>query len=91
MTTTRSATKIWLIGSSKSQLNTSCLPTNGDVMRYFFHIFKNQNETATNAVKQGYSTKFKTGPDTKDKNSVGSVKKKRCSPQNGTRVVPGFN
>ena len=52
MTTTRSATEIWLIGSSKSDLNISCLPTNGDVMRYFFHIFKNQNATTTDAVKR---------------------------------------
>ena len=33
-------------------LNTSCLATNGDVMRYFFHIFKNQNETTNDAVKR---------------------------------------
>ena len=52
MTTTRSATEIWLIGNSKSELNTSCLATNGDVMRYFFHIFKNQNATTTDAVKR---------------------------------------
>ena len=52
MTTTRSATEIWLIGNSKSDLNISCLPTNGDVMRYFFHIFKNQNATTTDAVKR---------------------------------------
>jgi len=52
MTTTRSATEIWLIGNSISYLNTSCLPTNGDVMRYFFHIFKNQNATTNDAVKR---------------------------------------
>ena len=41
MATTSSATEIWLIGSPKSELNTSCLPTNDElVLRYFFHIFK---------------------------------------------------
>ena len=29
-----------------------CLPTNGDVKRYFFHIFKNQNNTTNDAVNQ---------------------------------------
>ena len=52
MTTTRSTTEIWLIGNSKSDLITSCLATNGDVMRYFFHIFKNQNATTTDAAKR---------------------------------------
>ena len=52
MTTTRSATEIWLIGNPKSDVNTSCSPTNGDVMRYFFHIFKNQNTTTNDAVKR---------------------------------------
>ena len=75
MTTTRSATEIWVIGNSKSDLNTSCLPTNGDVMRYFFHIIENQNATTNDAVKQGYSTSFGIGPDTKDENSVGSIQK----------------
>ena len=32
--------KFGLIGNPKSDLNTSYLPNNGDVMRYFFHIFK---------------------------------------------------
>ena len=45
MITTRSACEIWLMGNPKSDLNTSCLPTSGDVMRYFCHIFKNQNAT----------------------------------------------
>ena len=52
MTTTRSAIEIWLIGNPKSDRNTSCLPTNGDVMRYFFHIFKNQSVTRNEAVKR---------------------------------------
>ena len=51
MTTTRSATEICLIGNPKSDLNTSCLPTNNDVMHYFFHTVKNQNVTTNNAVK----------------------------------------
>ena len=51
MTTTRSATENWLIGNSKSDLSTSYLPTNDDVMRYFFHIFKNQIATTNDAVK----------------------------------------
>ena len=50
MITIRSATEIWLIGNPKSDLNTSCLSTNGDVIRYFCHIFKNQNAT-NDAVK----------------------------------------
>ena len=33
MTTTRSATEIWLISNPKSDLNSSCLSTNGAVMR----------------------------------------------------------
>ena len=45
MTATRSATEIGLIGNRKLCFNTSCLPTKGDVMRYFFYIFKNQNAT----------------------------------------------
>ena len=45
MTTTRSAIEIWVIGNPKSDLNISCLPTSGDEMRYFFHIFENQNAT----------------------------------------------
>ena len=32
MTTTRSATETWLIGNPTSDLNTSCLSTNGEVM-----------------------------------------------------------
>ena len=51
MSTTRSATKIWLIGNPKSDLFTSCLLTNDDAMRYFFYISKNQNATANDAVK----------------------------------------
>ena len=53
MITTRNATKIWLIGNPKFDLNTSCSATDGDVIRYFFHIFKTQNATTNNdAVKQ---------------------------------------
>ena len=52
MTTTRSVTEIWVIGNSKSDLNTSCLPTNGNVMRHFFHIFKNQNATTNDVLKR---------------------------------------
>ena len=53
MTTTRSATEIWLIGNPKSDLNASCLRTNGELVmsRYFFHIFKNQNAATNDAVK----------------------------------------
>ena len=43
MTTTRSATEICLIGNPKSDLNTSCLPTNGQLVMScvtFFRIFK---------------------------------------------------
>ena len=43
MTTTRSATAIWLINNPKSDLNTSCLPTHGDIMHYLFPVFKTQN------------------------------------------------
>ena len=50
MITTRSATEIWLIGNPKPDLNTTCLPTNDDVIRYFCHIFKNENAT-NDAVK----------------------------------------
>ena len=50
--TTRNATKIWLIGNPKSDLNTSCLPTHGEVMRYFFYIFKDLNATKNDAVTQ---------------------------------------
>ena len=42
MTTTRSATEIWLIGNPKSDLNAST----------FFHIFKNQNATTNDAIKR---------------------------------------
>ena len=52
MTTARSATEIWLIGSPKSDVNTSCLPSGDDVMHYFFHIFKNRNATTNDAVKR---------------------------------------
>ena len=31
---------------------TSCLPTSGDIMRYFFPFFKNQNARTNDAVKQ---------------------------------------
>ena len=51
MTTTRSATEIWLIGNRKSDFNIGCLMTNGDVKCYFFHIFKTQNDTTIDAVK----------------------------------------
>jgi len=40
MTPARSATETWLIGNPKSDLNTSRLPTNGDVMHYFFKFLK---------------------------------------------------
>ena len=52
MTTTRSATEIWLIGNPKSELNTSCLSTKSSGIRSFFRIFKNQNVTTNNAVKR---------------------------------------
>ena len=52
MTTTLSATEIWLIGNSNRDLNTSCLPTNADGLHYFFHMFKNQNDTTNAAVKR---------------------------------------
>ena len=52
MTTTRRAIKIGLIGNPKSDLNSSCLPTNDEVMRYFFHIFKNQNSTTNDAIEK---------------------------------------
>ena len=42
MTTTGNAIEIWLTGNPKPDLNTSCLPIKRDVMRYFFHIIKNQ-------------------------------------------------
>ena len=51
MNTTRSTTEIWLIGNPKSDFNTGCLLTNGDVKRYFFLIFKTQNDTTIDAVK----------------------------------------
>ena len=51
MTTARSATEIWLIGNHESDVNAMCLPTDGDVMRYVCHIFKNQNATANDAIK----------------------------------------
>ena len=42
MITTRSATEIWLIGKRKSDLNTSCLPTNGELVMscITFHTFQ---------------------------------------------------
>ena len=40
MTTTRSATEIWLIGSPKSDVNTICLPSNDDVMMTSFTFSK---------------------------------------------------
>ena len=52
MTTTRSATEIWLNGKPKSDFSASCLPSNGGVIRYFFHVFKNPNDTANDAVKR---------------------------------------
>ena len=52
MATTRSANEIWLVGNPKSDLNTSCLPTDVDVLRYFFPISKNQNASANDVVKQ---------------------------------------
>ena len=50
MTTTRSATEIWLIGNPKPDLNTTFLLTNGygDV----FRIFKNQNSAINDVVKR---------------------------------------
>ena len=56
MTTIRCATEVWLTGNLKYDLKTSCLPTVMYVMRYFFHIFKNQNPTKNDAVKQGSLT-----------------------------------
>ena len=52
MTPTRSVSEMWLIGNSKSDLNSSCLPTNSDVMRYFFYISKTQNAETNDAVKR---------------------------------------
>ena len=52
MTTKGSATEVGLIGNPKSNLNTSCLPTNGGIMLYFIHFFKNQNVTANDALKK---------------------------------------
>ena len=43
---------MWWISNPKSDLNPSCWPTNNDVLRYFFHIFKNQVTTTNDAVKQ---------------------------------------
>ena len=40
-----------LISNPKSDLYSSCLPTNGDVTHYFFPIFKNQNAGTNDAVK----------------------------------------
>ena len=40
MTTAGSVIEIWLIGNRKSDLNPSCLSTNGDVMHYFFPFSK---------------------------------------------------
>ena len=37
--------KVRLTGNRKYDLKTSCLPTVMYVMRYFFHIFKNQDPT----------------------------------------------
>ena len=42
MTGTRSSTEIWLIGSPKSVLISSCLPFNGDVL-HFFYFKKSHN------------------------------------------------
>ena len=56
MTTRKNATEIWLIDNSKSNLNTSWLPTNGDLTHYFSHIFKNQNVTTNNAAKRMIET-----------------------------------
>ena len=50
MTTARSTTEIWLIGNPKSDLNSSCLLTNGDVMHYYFPILKDQNATTNDSV-----------------------------------------
>ena len=50
---TRSSTKIWLIGSPKSVLISSCLPTNGDVFRHFFYFSKSHNLKKVEAAKQG--------------------------------------
>ena len=55
MTITRSATEIWLIGNPKSDRNTRCSPTNV-MYRYFLHIFKNQNDSTNDAVKQTSET-----------------------------------
>ena len=52
MTTTRSTTEMRWISNLQSDLNTSCLPTNNDVLHNFFHIFKNQITTTNDAVKQ---------------------------------------
>ena len=52
MTETRSSTKIWLIGSPKSVLISSCLPSNGDVLRHFFYFLKSHNLKKAEAAKQ---------------------------------------
>ena len=52
MTTSRSATEIWLIGNPKSDLNASCLLTKGNACVTFFHIFKNQAVKANDAVNR---------------------------------------
>ena len=49
MTTAKRSTKIWLIGNPKCDLRYQLL--NDAVMRYFLDIFKNQNDTAIDALK----------------------------------------
>ena len=65
MIKTKSATEIWLIGNPKSDLNTSCLSTNGDACVigyciYFCYIFKNQNATTNDDVKHRWASQCKT-------------------------------
>ena len=48
--TTTSVNEIWSINCLKFDLNISCLPTNGNVIRYFSTIYK--NTTKADAVKQ---------------------------------------
>ena len=53
MTTTRSASEIWLIGNPNLILALAAYrPMMMLFKHYFFHIFKNQNDTTNDAVKR---------------------------------------
>ena len=75
MTTTRSAIEIWLINNSKSDLNNSCLPTHGDVMRSFLSHYKNQNTTANDAIKRTIEAVTEISASTKLVIRAGQVRK----------------